>query len=186
MPEKSIYKLHFLLLHFFKVKQSLDPQSSGWTQGLTVNRRMSPLGQSLKVSAQRFSNTRKVSNSKLLSWRRERLPTPVFWPREFHGLYSPRGRKESDTTERLFHFTKLPKGQVADRGEPLQRDEHHNRIKNKNQFDILQHPFIIRNLSRLKYIWMSNPISLPCKNFQSATVRRTATFCHFCLLITKR
>ena len=32
--------------------------------------------------------------------RRERLPTPVFWPREFHGLY-PWGRKESDTTERL-------------------------------------------------------------------------------------
>ena len=29
------------------------------------------------------------------------LPTPVFWPREFHGLYSPWGRKESDTTERL-------------------------------------------------------------------------------------
>ena len=21
-------------------------------------------------------------------WRRDRLPTPVFWPREFHGLYS--------------------------------------------------------------------------------------------------
>ena len=32
---------------------------------------------------------------------RERLPTPVFWPGEFHGLYSPWGRKESDTTERL-------------------------------------------------------------------------------------
>ena len=32
---------------------------------------------------------------------RERLPTPVFWPREFHGLDSPWGRKESDTTERL-------------------------------------------------------------------------------------
>ena len=31
----------------------------------------------------------------------ERLPTPVFWPGEFHGLYSPWGRKESDTTERL-------------------------------------------------------------------------------------
>jgi len=31
--------------------------------------------------------------------RRERLPTPVFWPGEFHGLYSPWGRKESDTTE---------------------------------------------------------------------------------------
>ena len=26
-------------------------------------------------------------------WRRERLPTPVFWPGEFHGLYSPWGHK---------------------------------------------------------------------------------------------
>ena len=34
-------------------------------------------------------------------WRRERLPTPVFWPGEFHGLYSPWGWKESDTTEQL-------------------------------------------------------------------------------------
>ena len=31
----------------------------------------------------------------------ERLPTPVFWPGEFHGLYSPWGHKESDTTEQL-------------------------------------------------------------------------------------
>ena len=30
---------------------------------------------------------------------RERLPTPVFWPREFHRLYSPWVCKESDTTE---------------------------------------------------------------------------------------
>ena len=34
-------------------------------------------------------------------WRRNKLPTPVFWPGEFHGLYSRRGRRESDTTERL-------------------------------------------------------------------------------------
>ena len=27
--------------------------------------------------------------------------TPVFWPGEIHGLSSPWGRKESDTTERL-------------------------------------------------------------------------------------
>ena len=33
--------------------------------------------------------------------RRERLPTPVFWPKEFPGLYSPHGREESDTTEPL-------------------------------------------------------------------------------------
>ena len=35
-----------------------------------------------------------------IPWRRERLPTPVFWPGEFHGP-SPWGRKESDTTEWL-------------------------------------------------------------------------------------
>ena len=28
-------------------------------------------------------------------WRRERLPTPVSWPGESHGLCGPRGRKES-------------------------------------------------------------------------------------------
>ena len=36
-----------------------------------------------------------------ISWRRERQPTPVFWPGEFHGLYSPWGRKESDMIEQL-------------------------------------------------------------------------------------
>ena len=36
-----------------------------------------------------------------IPWRREGLPTPVFWPGEFHGLYSPWGRKESDKTEQL-------------------------------------------------------------------------------------
>ena len=35
--------------------------------------------------------------------RRDRLPTPEFWPRESHGLYSPWGRKESDTTGPHFH-----------------------------------------------------------------------------------
>ena len=24
-----------------------------------------------------------------IPWRREGLPTPVFWPAEFHGLYNP-------------------------------------------------------------------------------------------------
>ena len=31
--------------------------------------------------------------------RSERLPTPVFWPGEFHELYSSWGLKELDTTE---------------------------------------------------------------------------------------
>ena len=34
-------------------------------------------------------------------WRREKLPTPVFWPRKFQGLYSPWGHEEPDTTEQL-------------------------------------------------------------------------------------
>ena len=36
-----------------------------------------------------------------IPWRWERPPTPVFWPGESRELYSPWGRKESDTTERL-------------------------------------------------------------------------------------
>ena len=36
-----------------------------------------------------------------IPWRREWLPTPVFWPGGFHELYSPWGRKDLDTTERL-------------------------------------------------------------------------------------
>ena len=43
---------------------------------------------------------------------RERLPAPVFWPGELHGLYSPRGPKEAHTTERLVlsRFTKISEG----------------------------------------------------------------------------
>ena len=33
------------------------------------------------------------------SWRRERLPTLVFWPGEFRGLCSPWRGKESNTTD---------------------------------------------------------------------------------------
>ena len=46
-----------------------------------------------------------------IPWRRKWQPTPVFLPGESHGqrslvVYSPRGSKESDTTERLhFHFS---------------------------------------------------------------------------------
>ena len=45
-----------------------------------------------------------------IPWRREKLPTLVFWPGEFHGLYNPWGLKELDSTEQLslslFKFTK--------------------------------------------------------------------------------
>ena len=39
----------------------------------------------------------KRTTSLLEKWR----PTPLFWPREFHGLYSPCGHKELDMTEWL-------------------------------------------------------------------------------------
>ena len=42
-----------------------------------------------------------------IPWRREQLPTPVFWPGEFHGLYSPWDSRESDTTERLSLFSQV-------------------------------------------------------------------------------
>ena len=37
------------------------------------------------------------SLEKKIPW--ERLPTLLFWPGEYHGLYSPWGLKESDMTE---------------------------------------------------------------------------------------
>ena len=43
-----------------------------------------------------------------LGW--EDLPTPVFWPGEFHGLYSLWGCKESDTTERISQLTATTAG----------------------------------------------------------------------------
>ena len=51
-----------------------------------------------------------------IPWRRKWQPTPVFLPGESHGRrslvgYSSRGRKESDTTERL-HFQMLNRGIV--------------------------------------------------------------------------
>ena len=42
-----------------------------------------------------------------IPWRRERVPTPVLWPGEFHGLYSPWGHKESDMMSDFhFHFNR--------------------------------------------------------------------------------
>ena len=34
-----------------------------------------------------------------IPWRREGLPTSIFWPEEFNGLCSPWGHKELDMTE---------------------------------------------------------------------------------------
>ena len=38
-------------------------------------------------------------------WRRDRLPTPVFWPREFHGLVQSMGSQRSQAGLVTFTFT---------------------------------------------------------------------------------
>ena len=44
----------------------------------------------------------------------KKLPTPVFWPGELHGLYSPWGHKGSDRTERLsLSFLGFPCGSAG-------------------------------------------------------------------------
>ena len=50
-----------------------------------------------------------------IPWRRERLPTPVYWPGEFHGLYCPWDGRESDMTECLSLSLSLP---LAPPGKP--------------------------------------------------------------------
>ena len=39
-----------------------------------------------------------------ITWRRERLPTPAFWPREFPGLYSPWGHRVRHDWATFIHF----------------------------------------------------------------------------------
>ena len=56
----------------------------------------SPIG---KESACNAGDPGLISWVRKIPWRKERLPIPVFWPGEFHGLYNPWGRKESDTIE---------------------------------------------------------------------------------------
>ena len=50
-----------------------------------------------------------------IPWRRERLSIPILWPGAFHGLYSPWGHRELDTTEQLsFHITSATVNKRAD------------------------------------------------------------------------
>ena len=49
----------------------------------------------------------KILQDGKIPWRRERLPTPVFWLREFHGLYHPWGSQRvvhNWTTFTSLHF----------------------------------------------------------------------------------
>ena len=72
-----------------------------WNTARKVKNCQFPCGSAGKESACDAGNQGSIPGLGRFPWRRERLPTPVLWPREFQGLYSPRGRKESDTTERI-------------------------------------------------------------------------------------
>ena len=63
-----------------------------------------PGGSKVKASACNAGDLGLIPESEI--WRRKWQPTPVFLPGESHGwrslvVYSPRGCKESDTTEQL-------------------------------------------------------------------------------------
>ena len=65
---------------------------------LEVNRDF-PGGSAGKESALNAGDLSSIPGLGRVPWRRERLLTTVFWPGEFHGLYSPWDHKELDTTE---------------------------------------------------------------------------------------
>ena len=59
---------------------------------------------------------------RMIPWRRAWQPTPVFLPKEFHGQrslvgYSPRDRKELDTTESLTLLSCLASVHISRRSE---------------------------------------------------------------------
>ena len=47
-----------------------------------------PCGSAGKESACNMGDLGSIPGLGRFPWRRERLPTPVLWPGEFHGLYS--------------------------------------------------------------------------------------------------
>ena len=65
-----------------------------------------PSGSDCKESTCNDGDMGSIPSVGKITWRREQLPTPVFWPGEFHGqksltVYNPWGRKESDMTDRI-------------------------------------------------------------------------------------
>ena len=67
-----------------------------------------------------------------ISWRRERLLTPVFWPGEFHGLYSPWDHKELDTTEWLSLVLNYPGGPKVTTKVPKSRRGRLRKVRERN------------------------------------------------------
>ena len=79
------------MAHFFQ-------HSSTWLSAFMSPPKSIPVAQLVKIQPAVMEFYPWIGKSPC---RREGLSTLVFWPGEFHGLYSPWGRKESDKTERL-------------------------------------------------------------------------------------
>ena len=91
-----------------------------------------------------------------IPWRRKWQPTPVLLPGKFHGLrslvgYSPWGRKESDTTERL-HFLSLSDFTFF---QTLTVSNSWKRAKHIG--DIYVFIFYVYGEQTLKSLWVSSP-----------------------------
>ena len=107
--------LLFLLVHSYTVTVPQPPRNFHWLNPWhclpTHDIASQPMTSSFKIHDIVFqSMTSPKKHSLFLTWRRKWQPTPVFLPGESHGQrslggYSPRGRKESDTTERLHTLT---------------------------------------------------------------------------------
>ena len=106
-------RTHLFSLHLAQLVKDLPAMRETWIQSLDWEDALEKgkatystiLGLPLWLSWQRICLQcgRPGSNPWVgkIPWRRERLPTPVFWPGEVHGLCSPLGGKESDVTEWL-------------------------------------------------------------------------------------
>ena len=84
---------------FCKWKVEVELLLRGWS----FNPDIASLGASLVAQMVKNLPIMQLAQVQSLGWEdpleKRKLPTPVFRPGEFHGLYSPWGRKQSDMTE---------------------------------------------------------------------------------------
>ena len=86
---------------FMKQKQTHRRRTNLWSSKGDNGRKGFPCGSAGKESACNAGDLDLIPGLERSSGEGERLPTPIFWPGEFHGLYSPWGHKELDMTEQL-------------------------------------------------------------------------------------
>ena len=83
-------------------------------------------------------------------WRRE-SPAPVIWPGEFHGLYSPWGSKESDTTEWLSLSLHV---YITEKKSSMDKTRHTMWYA---QWEFLFHSSVLKTCS-----WNESPVQVRC------------------------